>query len=324
MRTNSDLVRATKQYAREDRRWSWWHLWSTLVVLGGLVGVACVTELPWLVRLPFSVLAGLVHVRLFIIYHDYQHGTILRGSRLAGVLMWAYGLFSLNPPSIWNRTHNYHHRNNAKVPGTDIGTFPVMTTETYAQVSWLKRLQYQVARHPLTILFGYFSVFLYSLCLRSFLARPKEHFDSGIALVLQAAVVVGLALWSPSLLFLTFLVPLLTATALGAYLFYAQHNFPEVQFQSPDHWDYVFAALKSSSYMKMNPVMQWFTGNIGYHHVHHLNAHIPFYRLPEAMAGLEELQTPRTTSLNPLDIYRCLRLKLWDPAQGRLVSFSGK
>jgi omega-6 fatty acid desaturase (delta-12 desaturase) len=324
MRTKSDLVRATKPYARDDRRRSWWHLWSSLVVLGGFLSLTCVTEWHWLVRVPFSVLAGLVLVRLFIIFHDYQHGTILRGSWLANAILFVFGLLTLSPPSVWKSTHNYHHRNNAQVPGADIGTFPVMTTETYAQVSWLKRLQYHVARHPLTILFGYFTVFLYSLCLRSFLARPKEHFDSGIALVLQAAVVVGLALWSPSLLFLTFLVPLLTATALGAYLFYAQHNFPEVQFQSRDDWDYVFAALKSSSYMKMNPVMQWFTGNIGYHHVHHLNAHIPFYRLPEAMAGLEELQTPRTTSLNPLDIYRCLRLKLWDPAQGRLVSFSGK
>jgi omega-6 fatty acid desaturase (delta-12 desaturase) len=155
-------------------------------------------------------------------------------------------------------------------------------------------------------------------------ARPREHWDAGLALVLQAAVIVGLALWSPGVLVLTFLVPLLAGSALGAYLFYAQHNFPEVEFQSPDDWDYVFAALKSSSYMKMNPVMQWFTENIGYHHVHHLNAHIPFYRLPEAMAGLEELQTPCTTSLNPRAIYRCLRLKLWDPKQGRLVSFAGK
>jgi acyl-lipid omega-6 desaturase (Delta-12 desaturase) len=323
MRTKSDLVRATKPYAREDRRRSWWHLASTLVVLGGLLAVTCVTGLPWLVRLPFSVLAGLVLVRLFIIYHDYQHGTILRGSRLAEAFMVGFGLFTLNPPSIWNRTHNYHHRNNAQVPGSDVGTFPVMTTATYAQASWLTRLQYHVARHPLTILFGYFTVFLYSLCIKSFLARPREHLDSGIALVLQAAVIVGLALWSPALLFLTFLVPLMTGAALGAYLFYAQHNFPGVQFQSSDHWDYVFAALKSSSYMRMNPVMHWFTGNIGYHHVHHLNAHIPFYRLPEAMAGLEELQAPRTTSLNPLDIYRCLRLKLWDPDQGRLVSFEG-
>jgi acyl-lipid omega-6 desaturase (Delta-12 desaturase) len=322
MRKETELVKATKPFAREVRLRSWWHLLSTLAVLFGLLGA---TWLPihWLFRLPFSILAGFVVVRLFIIYHDYQHGTILRRSWVADAIMLAYGLLTLNPPSIWNRTHNYHHRNNAQVPGTDIGTFPVMTTEAYARASWLKRLQYHVARHPLTILFGYFTVFFYSLCLKSFLEQPRRHFDSGIALVLQIALIVGLAWLSPAHLFLTFLVPWMTGGALGAYLFYAQHNFPEVQFQSSDDWDYVFAALKSSSYMKMNPVMHWFTGNIGYHHVHHLNARIPFYRLPEAMAKLEKLQSPGTTSLNPVDIYRCLRLKLWDPQRKRMVSFKG-
>jgi hypothetical protein len=104
-------------------------------------------------------------------------------------------------------------------------------------------------------------------------------------------------------------------------LFYAQHNFPGARFPNRAGWDYVAAALDSSSYLRMNPVMHWLTGNIGYHHVHHLNARIPFYRLPEAMAGIEELQSPGTTSLHPCDIYRCLRLKLWDPERERLVSF---
>ena len=322
MRKEPDLVKATKPFAREIRILSWYHLWTTLAALTGLLA-ATFLPIHWLFRLPFSILAGFVIVRLFIIYHDYQHGTILRGSRLADAIMAMFGLLTLNPPSIWNRTHNYHHRNNAQVPGTDIGTFPVMTTQAYAQASWLTRFQYQVARHPLTILLGYFTVFFYSLCVKSFLARPREHWDSGVAFILQVAIIVSLALWSPSVLLLTFLVPWMTGGALGAYLFYAQHNFPEVQFQSSDDWDYVFAALKSSSYMRMNPVMHWFTGNIGYHHVHHLNARIPFYRLPEAMAKLERLQSPGTTSLRPRDIYRCLRLKLWDPVRKRMVSFRG-
>src|SRR5262249_36067991 len=114
MRTKSELVRATKPYAREQRWRSWWHLGSTLAVLGGLLAAVCVTELPLWVRVPCSVLTGLVLVRLFIIYHDYQHGTILRGSLLAGGLMRLYGLVTLNPPSIWNRSHNHHHKNNAK------------------------------------------------------------------------------------------------------------------------------------------------------------------------------------------------------------------
>jgi omega-6 fatty acid desaturase (delta-12 desaturase) len=323
MRRETELVKSTKPFAREIRWLSWWHLWSTLAALAGLMTVTCL-PVSWLLRVPCSVLAGLVLVRLFIIFHDYQHGTILRGSLLADFLMMVYGLFTLNPPRVWNRTHNYHHRNNAQVPGESIGSFPVMTTEMYARASWLNRFHYHLARHPLTILFGFFTVFLYSLCIRAFVANPRQNYDSALSMLAIAGLIVVLVLFAPlSVLFLAYLLPCMVGGALGAYLFYAQHNFPDVQFQDEAQWDYVFAALKSSSYMTMNPVMHWFTGNIGYHHVHHLNHHIPFYRLPEAMAKLEHLQAPVQTSLWPADVYRCLRLKLWDPEKKRMVGYSG-
>ena len=100
---------------------------------------------------------------------------------------------------------------------------------------------------------------------------------------------------------------------MGAYLFYAQHNFPTATFAEKEGWSYVNAALGSSSYMRMNQVMHWFTGNIGYHHIHHLNARIPFYRLPEVYKAIPELQMAKTTSLMPGEMIRCLRLKVWDP-----------
>jgi omega-6 fatty acid desaturase (delta-12 desaturase) len=238
--------------------------------------------------------------------------------------MYLFGVVSLNPPSVWKHSHNHHHQNNAQVPGSHIGTFPVMTTEEFARASWWKRLGYFVARHPLTILLGYFTVFFWNFSFRSFLECPRSNYDAGLSLAIHSGLITLLALTAPvSVLLLTFLVPMTVASGLGTYLFYAQHNFPEVQFQDPADWDYAFAALKSSSYMRMNPVMHWFTGNIGYHHVHHLNAHIPFYRLPEAMAALEALQSPGTTSLSPRDVYRCLRLKLWDPRKKRMVTFQG-
>jgi omega-6 fatty acid desaturase (delta-12 desaturase) len=138
---------------------------------------------------------------------------------------------------------------------------------------------------------------------------------------MHVSLIVSLALFAPSLVFWSLMLPLVLATGLGSYLFYAQHNFPGAQFQDEDSMDFVTAALTTSSYIPMNPVLRWFTGNIGYHHVHHLNAHIPFYRLPEAMAHLPELQTPGVTSLNPVSIYRCLRLKLWDPQKQRMVGY---
>jgi len=117
-----------------------------------------------------------------------------------------------------------------------------------------------------------------------------------------------------------FFFPFLLAFGLGAYLFYAQHNFPGVKFSSNKEWAYDTAALESSSYMAMNPVMAWFTANIGYHHIHHLNAKIPFYRLPEVMNHFPELQNCKKTSLKFRDLYACLRLKIWDADKSKMIS----
>jgi omega-6 fatty acid desaturase (delta-12 desaturase) len=120
-------------------------------------------------------------------------------------------------------------------------------------------------------------------------------------------------------LLLTQLVPHFIACAFGSYMFYAQHNFPDVSFNDAAGWTYEKAAMVSSSFMRTNRIMAWFTGNIGYHHIHHLNARIPFYRLPEVLKKIPELQTPKTTSLNPMEIIRCLRLKVWDVESQRMV-----
>ena len=111
------------------------------------------------------------------------------------------------------------------------------------------------------------------------------------------------------------------ATMAGAYLFYAQHNFPEGKIASRQDWTFSGAALDSSSYMVMGPLMNWLTANIGFHHVHHLNAAIPFYRLPEAMNAIPELQHPSKTSWGAKDVVECFKLKLWDPEQNKMVGY---
>jgi omega-6 fatty acid desaturase (delta-12 desaturase) len=322
MRAASELVRATQPFAREVRWRSWWHFWSTLTVLAGLLGLTCLGG-AWWAQLPLSILAGLTTVRMFTIYHDYLHGTVLRGSPLADVILRMYGLLVLTPASIWRRTHHYHHSHNGRLHAAGVGSFPVMTTRAFARASWARRFAYAFSRHPLTILAGYVTVFLYGMCVYPLFIHPRRHADAAVALLLHMVLVATLAVYAPALLLWTLLVPLGVATALGSYLFYAQHNFPGAQFQGRGVWDYAGAALGGSSYIPMNPVLRWFTGNIGYHHVHHLNARIPFYRLPEAMAALEELQSPGMTTLSPRGVYRCLRLKLWDRDRRCLVDFAG-
>jgi omega-6 fatty acid desaturase (delta-12 desaturase) len=322
MRTAKQILIASKHYTQENRLRSWWHLISTAVVYAALISLAAF-DFPWLTRCLAGSLAGLVHVRLFVLYHDYQHKAILRGSPLAAAIMNCFGVFSLSPPSYWNYSHNHHHKNNARQFGVAIGSFDVMTTEGFAQASRAARIHYFISRHPLTIALGYLSVFLFNMCLRPWLLNPRKHADAGLALLLHAALVAALAYYNPAALALAVILPFGLAMACGSYLFYAQHNFPGVKLRESGEWSYVHAALHSSSFIRMGPLMRWFTGNIGYHHVHHLNARIPFYRLPEAMAGIAELQRPGATSLHWRDVRACLRLKLWDREQNRLVTFQG-
>jgi omega-6 fatty acid desaturase (delta-12 desaturase) len=321
MRSAKQLLLASKPFAQEQRWKSWWHLWSTLAAYTAMLACAAI-ELPLPARLAASVLAGLVHVRLFIIYHDFQHGAILGRSNLASAILRLFGLYSLSPTSFWNRSHDHHHRNTAQIFGTDLGSYPIMTKEAFASASPWRRGLYIVARNPLTMATGYLTVFLYGMCVLPLFQHARRHFDGALAIGLHLGAIAALTLTlGLDAALLATVLPVWISSTLGAYLFYAQHNFPSVKLRNRDSWSYVDAALHSSSYIKMSPVMHWFTGNIGYHHVHHLNARIPFYRLPEAMAGIRELQSPGTTSLRPRDVLSCLRLKLWDEEQDCLVPY---
>jgi omega-6 fatty acid desaturase (delta-12 desaturase) len=322
MHDSKQLLLATRPFAREQPWRSWWHLGSTIAALGIFVALAC-SETPWVLRLPFSVTAGLLLVRFFVLYHDHQHGSILRGSKLADAIMLLFGLLSLNPPSVWKRSHDHHHRNNSKTFGRNVGSYPLLTVDAYQALTTWERLRYAAARHPLTMLFGYLTVFLVWMCLVPLLANPRRHFDAGLSIILHVGLM-GFGFDETDDLWLAGLIPFFVGSAVGAYLFFAQHNFPQARLQTGQKWDYVSAALQSSSFIRMGWLMRWFTGNIGYHHVHHLNFKIPFYRLPEAMKSIPELQTPLTTSLRPRDVISCLRLKLWDPLTEKLVTWPAR
>jgi omega-6 fatty acid desaturase (delta-12 desaturase) len=316
----SQLALAVRPFACEQRWRSWWNLWSTMGMLGVLMAILR-SELPWQIRLPFSILAGLTIVRFFVLYHDHQHGAILKGSKLADGIMLAFGLATLNPPSVWNRSHDHHHGNNCKNFGPNVGSFPLVTVEAYEKSSVWQRLRYAATRHPLTIALGYITVFLFGMCVAPLAANPKRHLDAALSIACHAGILLWLASGSPDDLWLAGIIPFAISSAVGAYLFFAQHNFPGARLRPGRDWDYVDAALHSSSYIRMGRVMRWFTGNIGYHHVHHLNPKIPFYRLPDAMGAITELQAPVMTSLYPRDIIACLRLKLWDPVTEQHVSW---
>jgi omega-6 fatty acid desaturase (delta-12 desaturase) len=238
--------------------------------------------------------------------------------------MRIFGILILSPTSVWKSSHNHHHNHNSKLRGSHIGSYPIMTKEQYLKASKGARFKYLFMRHPMTMLFGYVFVFQYGMCLYPSMTKLGEHYDGLLAFLLHSLLAVGLVwIFGWPALFLTLIIPHFIASAIGSYLFYAQHNFPSVSFRDNNCWAYDKAALESSSFLVTGPIMAWFTANIGYHHVHHLNSRIPFYRLPEVVAAIPELKTPKTTSLHPMEILRCLRLKVWDPEAKRMVGTAG-
>lgn len=323
MLCGKELILATKPFAKEVRSKSWLYTLSTLVFL--IIALAGTVFLPNLfLRIGSSILAGLLIVRMFVIYHDHQHHTILQKSPAANALMTVFGIYILAPTSIWKRSHDHHHNHNSKLFSASIGSYPVATISRYHKMTFWEKFGYLAIRHPLNIVMGYFTIFIGGMCCASFISSPRRHADALIALTLHialsACVVIFLG-WQTWILL--FLLPFGLACAVGSYLFYAQHNFPDVTFASNKDWAYDKAALESSSYMEMNPVMAWFTGNIGYHHIHHLNSKIPFYRLPEVMAHFPELQRCKKTSLHVKDIYACFSLKVWNPEKGKMTGTRG-
>jgi omega-6 fatty acid desaturase (delta-12 desaturase) len=204
------------------------------------------------------------------------------------------------------------------------GGFPLMTVADYREASRWERLVYRISRHPLTIATAGVTIFLWSMTLAPLFESWSRHWDSLTALLLHAGCV-GLLWWlgGPATAFFAIILPYLIASALGAYLFFVQHNFPGMMMLTEEEWTTEKAAVVSSSHLDLGLIMRWFTGEIGYHHVHHLNRTIPFYRLAEAMQALPELQGSAVTiTLFPRDIIACFRVALWDEDTRHMVSYA--
>ena len=321
MLSGKELILATKPFAKEIRWKSWYYTLTTLFLLiAALLGTVYIPYI--FLRILCSFFAAMLLSRFFIIFHDYQHHTILRGSFPANIIFTIFGIYMITPPNIWKRSHDHHHNHNAKLFSASIGSFPIMTRQKFMEATRQERYVYLAIRSPINMFFAYFTTFTFGMCIQSFVSNPRRHWDSLVVLILHYSFGVFLFIhfgWVTFLL--TFFLPFFLSQMLGSYLFYAQHNFPGVTFKKNVEWSYTNAALESSSYMELNPFMQWVTANIGFHHIHHLNSKIPFYRLPEAMAAIPELQAAKVTTLMPSDIAACLRLKVWDADQNKMIGF---
>ncbi len=321
IRVERELLAATKPYVEESAVTSWWHVGSTFVLM--IAALTAAGLVPWWpFRLAFSLLGALLMVRAFITFHDYLHRAILNNSRAAYWLFHGFGALMLTPTRSWLASHNYHHGHVGQISHEGVGAFPLITARMWRDSTRWQHFTYRAQRNPLVVLLSYPVVFGLNITLMPLLKNPRKHLDSLTALVSHFALIaVVWMLGGFSLVFFVILLPITLASAMGCYLFFAQHSFRRMQIASPETWSFYRGAMESSSYMRMNKVMQWFTGNIGYHHIHHLNVRIPFYRLPEVMAAIPELQSPLVTTLAPRDIADCFRYAIWDEDKQRMVTY---
>lgn len=324
VRSGTDVVKASREFQTENRWTSWFLLAETLIVL--TTGLWLVFHFQaWPMQVVVGLLVGLVQVRLFIFLHDTLHGALFSRDPLARGIVWMVGVYLLTPRRVWQETHDHHHQNNIRQLGSVIGTYPILTVAMETKLSPTARTGYRIARHGLTMAAGLLTVVLGGMIGSAFIRQPRRHWGGLLVVGVQIAAFIALAwYWGWVTALCVQVIPLVVSAGIGAYLFYAQHNFPALRIRPREQWSHANAALESSSMFEMSPMMHWFTGSIGYHHVHHLNHRIPFYRLREAMAAMPELQNPGRTSWRLRDIRACLSLHVWDPQQNRMLTYGEK
>ena len=295
---------------------------TVFVLLLTVMGVASRGHY-WLTLLLSVPAAGLL-VRLFIIQHDCGHGSFF-ASRLANdILGRALSLLTLTPYSSWKAGHAAHHASTGNLDRRGSGDVETMTVAEYQSSGFLRRLGYRLYRNPLVmVLFGapINFVVLQRLPTGSAL-RDRKRRNSILALDLALIVAFGLpcAVFGAWPVLMTYLPVIVIGSWIGNWLFYVQHQFEQTHWERGRDWDFHVAAMAGSSYFKLPPVLQWFSGNIGLHHVHHLCSRVPNYRLQACLDAAPELHGV-TKLITLRESLGCWRLALWDERQNTLVSF---
>jgi omega-6 fatty acid desaturase (delta-12 desaturase) len=311
-------------FRRPSTARSVWQLVSTAFLLAGAwalmyfsLGVGY-----WLTLL-LAVPAAFFLVRLFIVQHDCGHGSFFRSPRVADIVGSALGVLTLTPYHYWKKAHAMHHATSGNLEHRGFGDIDTLTVDEYLALSPWGRFKYRLYRHPV-ILFGVGAVLhffvrhrLPTIVPRTWTRARWSIFWTDVGL---AGFIVGMGLLVGFRQFLLVHVPLMTLScSMGVWLFYVQHQFEPTYWEHDEQWGYNDAALVGSSYYRLPRLLQWATGNIGLHHVHHLSARIPNYRLQEALESIPELR--RVTTLTLRESLRCVRLALWDERERKLVRF---
>ncbi len=275
----------------------------------------------WLVLAVAVPTAGFL-LRTFIVFHDCTHGSFLPTKRGNHVVGAAVGMIVFTPFQAWRHSHAVHHATAGDLDRRGQGDVPTFTVQEYLAHDWPMRLGYRLFRNPL-VMFGL--GWLWGLVIQPRIvprgARPRIRRSVWVTNGLLAAIIAGLGLLIGFDTLLLVQGPTAAlAGASGVFLFYVQHQFEDTYWENTESWSYADAALRGSSYLKLPKVLQFFTGNIGLHHVHHLSARVPNYKLQAAHDGVDLFRGVPVLSF--WDGAKAARLKVWSPEQSRLLTWA--
>lgn len=313
------------QYSRPNVRRGVWQLVNSFggLFLGWILMFLSLQVGYWLTLLLAVPVAGFL-VRIFIIQHDCGHNSFFKSRRANDAVGSLCGAFTMVAYKYWRKSHAIHHAHHAELEERGIGDVWTMTVEEYRQASWWKRIVYRVFRNPL-FLFGIAPTIKF-LMLERFPLTAQENWrhDERASVWWTNAAIAGWVVVAGAFVGLGTVVaiqlPVIAiASSVGVWMFYVQHQFERTYWEHTPEWDYTLAAMHGSSYYKLPSVLQWFTGNIGFHHIHHLSPRIPNYNLQRCHDENPVLQ--RVTHLTVLSSLKTAGLALWDEERRRLVTF---
>ena len=300
-------------------------LWQIANTFIPYAGVWCLMywslSVSWWLTVPLAALAAGFLVRIFIIFHDCGHGSFFKSRWANDIVGFIAGVLTFTPYYHWRWEHGIHHGTSGRLDKRGTGDVWTMTVQEYLESTRWKRFAYRLARNPF-VLFGIAPMVVFVVMERIPSAKASRRERESVWWMNLAilCLVIGLS-WIFGIV--TYLLIQLTVTtvagAVGVWLFYVQHQFEDVYWERGENWDYAAAALQGSSFYKLPKILQWFSGNIGFHHIHHLSPRIPNYNLQRCYDAEPLFQQVKHLTL--LSSMKSLALRLWDEKAKRLVGY---